>query len=936
MKPDVAIGPESFSSFGAMLKYFRRRARLTQRDLALAVGYSVAHLCRLEQNQRLPDLTTLLALFVPALELDEPVWIAQFLELAAAARGERLQGRTVQAVTSSQQQQTTILGASDSLLPPLPAYYVARPNLLADLQQSLQQQRALVIYGLAGSGKTTLVTALAYAIKSVQPVFWLTFTAGITTSVDALLRQLAVFLFAHECLQVQPLLEQTLPRLPLDQQMAIISSALSIQPVLLCLDNGHLVQHNEALLNLLRHLVAVTPVSLIVLSREHMPLPEFTQIYIADLSRDEGRALIRALEPTLPMLLVERLLTKTAAHPMFVRLALGHLGAWDGAAEDFIEQLEMQPHVNVYVMDTALQGLGSAAYAAVTLLAVFRQPVNLYDPSLIDQCHRYGVAYNTLAALVELQQRCLIDHPARAALHPLLHDHVQTTINTNPPLRQRLHAVAAAYSEHTRDYLAAAYHWCRADNWAQALDAMIGESETVADRGLSEIAVDVIDDILGLVRRGVPENSSAIARLLIERATCLTHTIRAPEAENNYRAALAYPLDSTLRAYVLWRLAENLIQRGKVADALALTEEASALLPQSNVMLHGYLGIIKTAAMLRMARYAEAHEFGAYSLTLADQLEPLLHREAARIRGQTHNLLGIVQHIQRNVEQALIHWQTAVAIARQSGMRQLEYRCLSNIAAAFHEAGELEQAIMTNKDALQRAQLLGDSYSCGRLLFNLSLVHYVRNEIDEAVTTLEQARVLKQRMGDDEGVATVDHQRALLELLQGNIAASQQLVEAVLAQSTINERLRAFCRSTRAALYSVQGAYMQARLILEEELTQPSLYEDKRMYGEVLNRYVIVLLAAGATSKARQWLGNADVTPNYGLEVDFERRLVYALLSMAEGDVLAARHQATTIADQAQAAGYVMHRRMAGRLVTATLAPPPANRYPSMMWIDLD
>src|SRR5205085_2340887 len=56
-------------------------------DLAIAVGYSEGQICRLEQNQRLPDLPTLAARFVPALDLeDAPELAARLLDLAAAAR----------------------------------------------------------------------------------------------------------------------------------------------------------------------------------------------------------------------------------------------------------------------------------------------------------------------------------------------------------------------------------------------------------------------------------------------------------------------------------------------------------------------------------------------------------------------------------------------------------------------------------------------------------------------------------------------------------------------------------------------------------------------------------------------------------------------------------------------------------------------------------
>lgn len=91
MQPAGSTVPPTLpATFGEMLKYVRRRARLTQRELAIAVGYSEAHLCRLEQNQRLPDLTTLLALFVPTLDLDDaPELTARLLDLAAAARDAR-------------------------------------------------------------------------------------------------------------------------------------------------------------------------------------------------------------------------------------------------------------------------------------------------------------------------------------------------------------------------------------------------------------------------------------------------------------------------------------------------------------------------------------------------------------------------------------------------------------------------------------------------------------------------------------------------------------------------------------------------------------------------------------------------------------------------------------------------------------------------------
>jgi WD40 repeat protein len=80
---------EKFTTFGDLLRFLRRRIDVTQTELSIAVGYSTAQISRLEQNLRLPDLPTIEARFVPALDLeDDPRAIARLLELAAKVRRE--------------------------------------------------------------------------------------------------------------------------------------------------------------------------------------------------------------------------------------------------------------------------------------------------------------------------------------------------------------------------------------------------------------------------------------------------------------------------------------------------------------------------------------------------------------------------------------------------------------------------------------------------------------------------------------------------------------------------------------------------------------------------------------------------------------------------------------------------------------------------------
>ena len=84
-----AFALEKFTSFGDLLKYLRRRAGLTQRELSIVVGYSHAQISRLELNQRTPDLATVAAHFIPALELQDEPQVAARCSSWQPCRGRR-------------------------------------------------------------------------------------------------------------------------------------------------------------------------------------------------------------------------------------------------------------------------------------------------------------------------------------------------------------------------------------------------------------------------------------------------------------------------------------------------------------------------------------------------------------------------------------------------------------------------------------------------------------------------------------------------------------------------------------------------------------------------------------------------------------------------------------------------------------------------------
>ncbi|MEZ4682859.1 MAG: helix-turn-helix transcriptional regulator [Caldilineaceae bacterium] len=119
----------------------RKRAGMTQRDLAAALGYSDSLISSLEKGQRQPDMSMVRAHFIPALGLqDEPALATRLIESATVARGEQLPALSPITKPSATPSAATHL-ANPKRLPALPVELIGRTASCQSAQQPLVGSR---------------------------------------------------------------------------------------------------------------------------------------------------------------------------------------------------------------------------------------------------------------------------------------------------------------------------------------------------------------------------------------------------------------------------------------------------------------------------------------------------------------------------------------------------------------------------------------------------------------------------------------------------------------------------------------------------------------------------------------------------------------------------------------------------------------------------
>jgi len=729
------ITPEKFTTFGELLRFLRRKADLTQRELSIAVGYSESQISRMEKNERAPDESTLAARFVTALYIeDELQWIARLLELGAATHAPDSKAETPQPIAEAK--------SKPHNLPIQLTSFIGREKEIIEIKQLLCERerniRLLTFTGHGGCGKTRLALQAAVQLLDVFPNgVWLVELAPLVD--PSLMPQTVAAVLGVKEESGRSIL-------------ATLTDHLHGKKSLLILDNcEHIIQASAQLSDALLH--TCPEVHILTTSREMLGVAGERVFHVSSLSTPDSHK----------RMLIEDMMNYEAVRLFVERAAT--------VIPNFILTSENAPAV-VQVCQR-LDGIPLAIELAAARVATLR--IEQIATRLDDAFHLLTSGSRT--ALPRQQTlRALIDWS-----YDLLSDQERTLLN-------RLSVFAGGWTLEAAEAVGAD-NSIKDTEVLDILTQLVNKSLVLAER---EQGKEARYRMLEIIRQYALEKLTASGEADAVRQRHAEYYLAQAQAElfdpefyrleqkhDNIRTALAWCLSDTGDVELGLRLAVAVTfgmfpdeARRWVEAALARADMAGVNFTPTRANAVYELGEL----LARQGYYAAAQTPMVQGLKLFEELGD--HKRIAQIL----NRLGWLAREQGDGTTARAHLEKSLTI-----YRELDDRTgIASVLVTLAEVHVLNEDIMGTEELINEALTLfrqfGDSYGMGWALNHLGHVAQLRGDFERAMQLHEESLVPFRKAGGG-------------ELQVSFIEAFQSMGQTALAQGDAALALKYFTKS---------------------------------------------------------------------------------------------------------------------------------------------
>jgi len=807
--PDLAL--DACTTCGEALKLLRRRARLSQRELSIATGYSESHISRIEHNERSLDRHSLLALFVPALQLqDEPATVARWLALCTVAPPPPADASRATVAPSS----TT--PAAHRPTPALPVQltsFVGRVAEVAKLCERLQQAdvRLLTLTGAGGCGKTRLAlrTAEMVAHRYAHGVHWVELAA-----------------LENPDLLPQMLLERwALSRGAIDDPLVALSNFVGGRRMLLVLDNcEHLV---EAVARLAMALLRTCPgLQIVATSREALAVPGEVTYPVQPMALPPA---LRGASPRAAEIMqyeaIQLFVARSQA--VFPDFVLTDHNA--GAVAAICQRLDGIP------LGIELAAAWMSTLAPQQLAEHLQTDFSL----LVDQRRGALPRHQTLRAAIEWSYRLLAE-PERALLRCLA-------------------IFRGAWSLAIAEAIAGEAGIDSAQQLLPMLNRLIGKSLITVDyRGENETWYRLLEPLREVLLTALSEEEEA--RVQARRLHYYAQIAEAAESglsgaqqqhwlnrlereHDNIRAALEWGCDhggapAQLAAQLAAHIWRFWLVRGHYAEGRRWLEQMLACAaPAEDVRIRLLYGA-GVLARLQLDLDAAA-QFAREHMKLATQVNDV------RGLADGYGVLGWIEEFLGNVQQALTFFEQRLILSRQLNYQRGIAYALRGLGEVATAQGKYVEANAWLREALRIFAELGDRRYLAQIWHDLGRLAYHEHELERAEVAFQNSLAIYHEVDDCHNMADLWLDLSRLALASDDLAVAVARQEAAerLIQDQADRLLHAASFMNRARIALRQRQISAARRDLEQALDRFALLQHRVKLVEGIDLSAAIAMA---------------------------------------------------------------------------------------------